>query len=74
MPPRGQMAEGGHIYFTSNLLNVPEQIIAPLLSLFSSVLPRVSGTWEPQQGSASVEGLPLGRVCRGSRILAPSRS
>lgn len=74
MPPRGQMAEGGHIYFASNSLNVPEQITAPLLCLFSLVLPGVSGTWEPQQGSASVEGLPLERICAGSRILALSRS
>lgn len=74
MPPRGQMAEGGQIYFASNLLDVPGQITAPFLCLFSSVLPGVSGTWKPQQGNASVEGLPLERVCAGSKILALSQS
>lgn len=35
MPPGGQMAEGGHLCFASNLLNVPEQITAHLHALVS---------------------------------------
>lgn len=71
MPPRGQMTEErGSLYFASNLLNVPEQITAPLLCLsFSQISLELQASL--LQGGASVEESAFGEgvnKCQDPRL------